>query len=144
MSWELIKVLELGINPDHVHLFISAYPTIPIHKIVKRIKGRSLNILRKEFPELLKLPSLWTHSYYVSTIGALSKEAIEKYIEALKVFEMKRTNTFIVVEDDQGLLELADKCTRLYNELNFVDRRTSTTRSFHGTLNTFMRSMLQL
>jgi putative transposase len=79
-----IKVLELAINPDHVHLFISAYPTIPVHKIVKRIKGRSSNILRREFPELLKLPSLWTHSYYVSTIGAVSKEAIEKYIEAQK------------------------------------------------------------
>ena len=79
-----IKVLELAINPDHVHLFISAYPTIPVHKIVKRIKGRSSNILRKEFPELLRLPSLWTHSYYVSTIGAVSKETIEKYIEAQK------------------------------------------------------------
>jgi len=79
-----IKVLELAINPDHVHLFISAYPTIPVHKIVRRIKGRSSNILRKEFPELLKLPSLWTYSYYVSTIGAVSKETIEEYIEAQK------------------------------------------------------------
>jgi putative transposase len=51
---------------------------------VKRIKGRSSNILRREFPELLKLPSLWTHSYHVSTIGAVSKEAVEKYIEAQK------------------------------------------------------------
>jgi len=77
-----VKVLELAINPDHVHLFISAYPTIPVHKIVRRIKGRSSNILRREFPELLKLPSLWTNSYYVSTIGAVSKETIEKYVEA--------------------------------------------------------------
>jgi putative transposase len=68
-----IKVLELAINPDHIHLFISAYPTIPVHRIVKRIKGRSSNILRKEFPELLRLPSLWAHSYYVSTIGASRK-----------------------------------------------------------------------
>jgi putative transposase len=79
-----IKILELTINPDHIHLFISAYPTIPVHKIVRRIKSRSSNILRKEFPELLKLPSLWTHSYFVSTIGTVSKEAIEKYIEAQK------------------------------------------------------------
>jgi putative transposase len=49
---------------------------------VKRIKGRSSNILSKEFPELLRLPSLWTHNYYVSTIGSVSKETIEKYIEA--------------------------------------------------------------
>jgi putative transposase len=79
-----VKALELAINPDHVHLFISAYPTIPVHKIVKRIKGGSSNILRRELPELLRLPSLWTHSYYASTIDAVSKEAIEKYIEAQK------------------------------------------------------------
>jgi putative transposase len=79
-----IKVLELVINPDHIHLFISAHPTIPVHKIVKRIKGRSSNILRREFPELLKLPSLWTHSYYASTVGSVSKEVVEKYIEAQK------------------------------------------------------------
>ena len=78
------KVLKLAINPDHLHLFISAYPTIPIHKIVKRVKGRSSHILRQEFPELLKLPSLWTHSYFVATIGNVSKETIEKYIEAQK------------------------------------------------------------
>jgi putative transposase len=79
-----IRVLELAINPDHVHLFVSAYPTIPVHKIVRRIKGRSSNVLRREFPELLKLPSLWTYSYFVSTIGAVSKETIEKYIQAQK------------------------------------------------------------
>jgi putative transposase len=79
-----INVLELAINPDHIHLFVSAYPTIPVHKIVKRIKGGSSNILRREFPELLRLPSLWTHSYYTSTIGTVSKEAVEKYIEAQK------------------------------------------------------------
>jgi len=43
-----------------------------------------LNILRREFPELLKLPSLLTHSYYVLMIGSVSKEAFEKYIEAQK------------------------------------------------------------
>jgi len=79
-----IKVLKLAVNPDHLHLFISAYPTIPVHKIVKRIKGRSSRILRQEFPELLKLPSLWTHSYFVATIGNVSKKTIEKYIEAQK------------------------------------------------------------
>jgi putative transposase len=79
-----VKILEAAINPDNIHLLISASPTIPIHKIVKRIKGRSSNILRREFPEVLKLPSLWTHSYYASTIGAVSKEDIEEYIQAQK------------------------------------------------------------
>ena len=70
-----IKVLKLAINPDHLHLFVSAYPTI-LYKIVRSIKGRSSHILREEFPELLKLPSLWTHSYFVATIGNVSKETI--------------------------------------------------------------------
>ena len=71
-----IKVLKLAINPDHLYLFVSAYSTIPVHKIVRSIKGRSSHILREEFPELLKLPSLWTYSYFVATIGNVSKETI--------------------------------------------------------------------
>jgi putative transposase len=80
-SWRF-KILELAINPDHIHPLTSAYPTIPIHKIMKRIKGGSSNILRREFLELLRLPSLWMHSHHVPTIGTVSKENIEKYIEA--------------------------------------------------------------
>jgi REP element-mobilizing transposase RayT len=34
MGWGF-NVLELAINQDHVYLFISAYPTIPVHKIMK-------------------------------------------------------------------------------------------------------------
>ncbi|MEM3621831.1 MAG: IS200/IS605 family transposase [Candidatus Methanomethyliaceae archaeon] len=77
-----IGVLSLVVNPDHVHLFVSANPMVPAHKIVKEFKGRSSRVLRQEFPELLKLPSLWTRSYFVSTDGNVSPETIQKYIEA--------------------------------------------------------------
>lgn len=77
-----LNVLSLVVNPDHVHLFVSANPMIPAHKIVKQFKGRSSHVLRQEFPELLKLPSLWTRSYFVSTAGHVSAETIQKYIEA--------------------------------------------------------------
>jgi putative transposase len=77
-----IDVLAFEVMPDHVHLFISAYPDITVHQIIKAFKGRSSNLLRKEFPELLKLPTLWTHSYFVSTAGNVSSETITKYIEA--------------------------------------------------------------
>lgn len=76
-----LNVLAMEIMPDHVHLFISVYPTVSVHKFIKLFKGRSSNILRKEFPELLKLPSLWTHSYFVSTAGNISNETITKYIQ---------------------------------------------------------------
>lgn len=77
-----MEVLSLEILPDHLHLFVSSHPDIPVHNLIKAFKGRSSNLLRKEFPELLKLPSLWTHSYFVSTAGNISSETIQKYIEA--------------------------------------------------------------
>jgi putative transposase len=77
-----VKILALEVMPDHLHLFVSCYPQIAIHKLVKAFKGRSSNMLRKEFPTLLRLPSLWTNSYFVSTAGNVSSETIKKYIEA--------------------------------------------------------------
>lgn len=76
-----VEVLDLAGNPDHLHLFVSAYAQVPVHKIVKRLKGRSSHTLRKEFPELCKLPSLWTHSYFVSTAAHVSAKTIREYIE---------------------------------------------------------------
>ena len=41
--------------------------------------------LRKEFPHLKsKLPTMWTRSYYVETIGHISEETIVRYIEDQK------------------------------------------------------------
>lgn len=80
-----VKILALEIKPDHLHLFVSCHPQIVIHKLVKALKGRSSHILRREFPFLLKLPSLWTNSYFVSTAGNVSSETIRKYIEAQSI-----------------------------------------------------------
>lgn len=73
-------VLALEIMPDHVHLFLSAPPTLAPNQIVRRIKGRSSRVLRQEFPHLLRLPSLWTRSYFVSTAGNVSSQTIQRYI----------------------------------------------------------------
>ena len=77
-----VEIIALEIMPDHLHLFISAYPTIAVHKLIKAFKGRSSHCLRRNFPHLLKIPSLWTHSYFVSTASNISNEIIQKYIEA--------------------------------------------------------------
>ncbi|NEP03329.1 MAG: IS200/IS605 family transposase [Symploca sp. SIO2E9] len=80
-NWRLIA---LEIMPDHVHLFIEADPTLAPSVMIKRIKGRASHHLRKEFPTLLKLPSLWTPSYFCSTTGNASTETVKKYIESQK------------------------------------------------------------
>ncbi len=74
-------ILELAIQPDHVHLFLRSDPYTSPSDIARYMKGRSSRVLREEFPELLKLPSLWTHSFFVSTALHVSAETIQHYIE---------------------------------------------------------------
>lgn len=76
------EVLSLAIESDHVHLFINCPPDIAPHKVMHRIKGATAHALRREFPSLNKLPSMWTRSYFVSTAGNVSSETIKRYIEA--------------------------------------------------------------
>ena len=79
------EVIELEIMPDHVHLLVEVDPQFGIHHLVKLMKGRSSNLLRNEFPWLKsKLPSLWTNSYFVSTVGGAPLEIIKQYIEQQK------------------------------------------------------------
>ena len=75
------KLVALEIMPDHVHLFINAKPTDAPDQMIKRIKGRASHHLRQEFPELLKLPCLWTPSYFVSTAGNVCTQTVKRYIE---------------------------------------------------------------
>lgn len=78
-------LLELEIMPDHVHLLIEVDPLFGIHKLVKSIKGRSSRLLRQEFPFLKsRIPTLWTHSYFVSTVGGAPLSMVKKYIERQK------------------------------------------------------------
>ena len=81
------EVLALEVMPNHLHLFVSSRPELCLPHLVKAIKGRSSHDLRLEFPDLQKLPSLWTHSYFVSTAGNVSAETIKKYIEEQKTRE---------------------------------------------------------
>ena len=77
-----IDIIEMEIMPDHVHLLIEVDPQFGIHKAVKRIKGRSSCVLRQEFPWLTtRLPTLWTNSYFVSTVGGAPLSVIKQYIE---------------------------------------------------------------
>ncbi len=77
-----IVIEEETIMPDHVHLFIRATPTLAPHFIVGQMKGYSSKILRQEFPSLKsRLPTLWTRSYYIESVGHISEDTIRKYIE---------------------------------------------------------------
>jgi putative transposase len=74
-------VIEMEVMPDHVHILVEVDPQFGIHRYVKMTKGRSSRLLRLEFPPLKsRVPTLWTNSYFVSTVGGAPLEEIKKYI----------------------------------------------------------------
>jgi putative transposase len=80
-----VELFEMEVMPDHVHVLIEVDPQFGVHTIIKRIKGRSSNILRKEYSFLKsRIPTLWTNSYFISTVGGAPLEIIKQYIEAQK------------------------------------------------------------
>ena len=78
-------LIELETMPDHVHLLVEVDPQLGVHKLVKAIKGRSSGLLREEFPWLQsRLPSLWTNSYFVATVGGAPLSVIKRYVDTQK------------------------------------------------------------
>jgi putative transposase len=79
------EVIELGVMPDHVRLLVSVDPQFGIHRLVRLMKGRSSRFLRQEFPWLRsRLPTLWTNSSFVATVGGAPLAVIKQYIENQK------------------------------------------------------------
>ena len=76
------NIIELETMPDNVHLLVECDPQYGIHRLVKQVKGRSSRLLREEFPSLKRrLPTLWTNSYFVATVGGAPLEIVKQYVE---------------------------------------------------------------
>ena len=70
--------------PDHIHMLISFNPKHAASNIVKTLKGKSARRWFKAYPEtkaMLWGGHLWAPSYFMSTVGSMSKETVKKYIE---------------------------------------------------------------
>lgn len=78
------KVIQLAIQPDHVHLFVQVFPVTSAAEVVKECKGLTSHILRERYADLRKLPSLWTRAYFAASAGNVSAAMIEAYIAAQK------------------------------------------------------------
>ena len=95
-----IRVIKIGMEEDHVHLYITIPPVHPIPYVVQLLKGRSSKVLRKEFEAYLKQfywnkAALWAVGYFVATVGEVSHDIIKNYVEK------------------QGQVEVADECTAI-------------------------------
>lgn len=79
-----IRVIELEVAVNHVHLFVELPPTMDISEAFRRIKGRTSRILRMRFPWLRKkYPQghLWTQGKFYRSVGSVQAETIQKYIK---------------------------------------------------------------
>lgn len=82
------EVKALEVMPDHVYLFVSIGQTVTPCDIVRTLKSISAIKLLEQFPHLRKLysrkGSLWSRSYFISSIGNVSEVTVKKYIEEQK------------------------------------------------------------
>ena len=80
-----ITVETLEVMPDHVHMLISFKPKKAPTDVVKALKGGSARMFLEKYPEIRKKyywgsAHLWTRSYYMSTLGNMSRDVVENYI----------------------------------------------------------------
>lgn len=79
------SIMKMEVMPDHVHLLIDCNPRFGIMNAVTKLKGSSSRILRTEFPDIArKLPSLWTRSSFIATVGSVSLDVVKRYIQDQK------------------------------------------------------------
>lgn len=79
------ELIEMEVMPDHVHLLVGCDPQFGIHRLIKYIKGTSSRYLRQEYPELKRrLPSLWTNTYFIASVGGVTLETLKRYVETQK------------------------------------------------------------
>lgn len=75
-------IVALEIMPDHIHLFVKAHPKHSPSFVANQVKGSTSRHLRREFPGLRsRLPTLWSRSFFVATVGAVSAATVQRYID---------------------------------------------------------------
>ena len=73
------EFIELEVMPDHVQRTVGCDTQFGIHWLMRYIKGTSSRYLRQVFPQLKRrLPSLWTHNYFVATVGGVTLESLKR------------------------------------------------------------------
>jgi putative transposase len=77
-------ILGLEIMPDHIHLLVEVLPSVALSRFIQTLKGRSSRVLRQQFPHLRRTRSLWSPSWFVSTVGGAPLSVVKAYVENQK------------------------------------------------------------
>lgn len=95
-----VEIVKGHVRPDHVHLLLSAPPTMSPSRLMQAIKGKTSYQLLRDFRALRKEfwgRHLWARGYFVATSGNVTDEVIAKYIESQDV-EPRDDDDFKVTE----------------------------------------------
>jgi len=79
-----ITIVQGHVSVDHVHILVSCPPLLSPAKIIQYIKGVSSRKLQEEFSQLRQRywgQHLWARGYFCATVGSVTQEQIQEYIE---------------------------------------------------------------
>ena len=80
-----IRIVSGVVSKDHVHILVSAPPTMAPSEIMRRIKGNTASRLFEEFPHLKK--RYWGRHFWATDdisaprVGQMTEEMIKQYLE---------------------------------------------------------------
>jgi putative transposase len=79
-----LRIVRGVVSKDHVHILVSAPPTLAPSEIMRRIKGRTSSRLFEEFSHIKKRywgRHFWARGYFCATVGQMTDETIRNYLE---------------------------------------------------------------
>ena len=82
-----LSVVRGNVRANYVHLLIRGSSHLSVAKMAQYLKGKSSYLIQREFPELKKRYwgcHIWSRGYFCATVGAVTEEAVKKYIEGQK------------------------------------------------------------
>ena len=80
-----ITLKEWNHDVDHVHVLFKSHPNSELSKFLNAFKSASSRLIKKEFPEItekLYKEYFWSQSFCLISVGGITLEAVEKYIES--------------------------------------------------------------
>ena len=82
------RVLCINHGIDHVHILFEAPPQIKLSVLVNSFKTVSSRLIRRDYNDFLSTyfwkPYFWTESYYIGSVGDITTQITQLYIENQK------------------------------------------------------------
>lgn len=99
-----VHIVEVGAGSDYLVVTVDSTTDLAPAMIVSRLKRHSASGMRRQFPELARLPSIWTRQYLATTRDELTQERVERFVRAQPRNERRRITAF-VPRDGMGQMD---------------------------------------